>query len=632
MKFVIPLKLLEWGGVSRSVYSALILFLILQPLAALAAPPKQYLSQDDLFKIIDENGKEFECGSIGGEYVPVYEPKSEKYDNFYGKVQNQKKKIKKAKKANKPQATIKKLTKTLKNLKKANAAGRIACSQGPSLKAPLGEALSLEKLDKELSEEDVRYFLEKAGFGRGPREEYLIDIGVGQGIDALVDAFMTTRAEDADLMARVTDRLDGQIGSTTTQTPSGQRAGLMDLWANTNNPYAEKLAIFLLSVWTVAGDVIADETFRHVWWNYNNKIRSYAYADTDLPTMALDITRDPLMLIFLNNELNVKGNPNENYARELMELFTLGPTDLDNNPNYTETTLLAQGDIANAAKALTGWTVKKDYTINDLVSKYDPKRHESGPHLMFADKAYRIYVEDDAALVSAIFTNHPNVSIYYANEILQWYLTAQPSRELIENFAAVIKANNFKLRPAMKTFLSSKAFFYSGYRDTAAKDSVEFGVEVVRTLGLDKAFNPNEAQKQIEYMGMLINNPPSVFWFNPSSWTGPSVILERANYVAGIFGDTTAQQQSDPDWSPVGVLPAGAATAAEVIDYAAAKIGCSGITADQRALLEDYMGKIRNYDGSFTKKSYDNTDINAQSMKGLGVYYQLLGLPCAQLK
>lgn len=69
------------------------------------------------------------------------------------------------------------------------------------------------------------------------------------------------------------------------------------------------------------------------------------------------------MLIYLSNELNVKGSPNENYARELLELFTMGPENLDGEPNYTETKVDGSGDIATAAKMLTGWQVKLDYLI-----------------------------------------------------------------------------------------------------------------------------------------------------------------------------------------------------------------------------------------------------------------------------
>ncbi|MBP9838269.1 MAG: hypothetical protein KBC84_06105, partial [Proteobacteria bacterium] len=112
---------------------------------------------------------------------------------------------------------------------------------------------SLEPLSRPITSEDVRYLGEKAGFGFSSREEYLTSIGVNQGVAALVENFMNTRAEDSGLMDRVNDLLDGDVGRTTTQSAYGQRAALMELQTHTNNPYAERFALFLLSVWTVSG-------------------------------------------------------------------------------------------------------------------------------------------------------------------------------------------------------------------------------------------------------------------------------------------------------------------------------------------------------------------------------------------
>ena len=73
--------------------------------------------------------------------------------------------------------------------------------------------------------------------------------------------------------------------------------------------------------------------------------------NTDSRALLVEITRDPLMLIFLDGTINIASAPNENYARELLELFTMGPANLNGDPNYTE----EGGDITEISKALTGW-------------------------------------------------------------------------------------------------------------------------------------------------------------------------------------------------------------------------------------------------------------------------------------
>lgn len=494
------------------------------------------------------------------------------------------------------------------------------------------EENSLLPLERALSKDDLQTLLEKAGFGLGPRDEYLVNIALNQGVNALVEEFLRNKSEDDGLITRVEDLFDREIGNDTTQSASGQRQGLLELWTHTNNPYAEKLAIFLLSVWTVSGDVIEDETFRYLWWEYFQRLRNSAANDTDLVSLGIEITRDPLMLIYLNNELNVKGKPNENYARELMELFTLGPTNLSGSINYTETNPDGTGDIATAAKILTGWKVRKAWEPPSVQAIFEQRRHEPGPHTMFAGTAHAFSAENEEDLVRGIFSRHPNTAIYYAKEILQYYLTPNPSRTLIENLSIVIRENSFKLRPVLKILFNSKAFYHSKYKNTLQKDSVEFAVETIRLLKLENAFDQNEAERKLSNMGMEINNPPSVFWFNPSSWTGPSILLERANFLAQLFGDSSAQQKITPRWSPALVLPVGNISAEDVIVSLATYLGIKEVNINSKQQLLTYLNKVKQSNGNYRSVAYNNTNTSHQRNKGGGLIYVLTAMPDYQLK
>lgn len=491
---------------------------------------------------------------------------------------------------------------------------------------------SLLPLDRNPNRVDVQLLLEKAGFGLGPREEYLVGIAQTQGVSALVDEFVANKSEEEGLISRVDDMLDDEIGSSTTQSSRGQRAALLELWTHTNNPYAERLALFLLSLWTVSGDVIEDETFRYLWWDYFERLRVNAANDTNLVNLGVEITEDPLMLIYLNNELNVKGKPNENYARELMELFTLGPTNLDGTPNYTETNTDGTGDIATAAKILTGWKISKSWEPPAVQAVFEQRRHDVGPHLMFPGTANAFYAENSEDLVRGIFSRHANTAVYYAKEILKDYLTPEPSRTLINNLSIVIKENNFNLRPILKTLFKSQAFYNSKYRNTLPKNSVEYAVETIRLLKLENAFDQREAQRQLTNMGMEINSPPSVFWFNPSSWTGPSILLERANFLAQILGDSTAQQKISPRWSPSLVLPSGNLSAEQVLDSLASYLGINEINTDSKLQLLTYINTVKQWNGTYHTVTYSNTNTSHQRNKGGGLIYVLTAMTDYQLK
>lgn len=613
-------------------YLAIMLSVIL-PFSAFAADKNIIDNPGSIFTV--KSGKRtVSCLLVGGSYLSGKLTKDSKFKLAEFEVAAINKKIKKLKKQ-RQLSLIKVQKKKLKTLKKRISTDNKLCIAGaPPVGTPVpsSDAFSMTKLDRALTGDDVRQLVTRAGFGYSAREEWLVPVAASGGVDALVDQFMTAREEDAGLRARLEDMTDGQIGTSTTQTPPGQREALFELWTHTNNPYSERMALFLLSVWTVGGDVIGDETFRFVFWDYYKKLQTYAAAQTDLPTIGVEITRDPLMLIYLSNELNDKSSPNENYARELMELFTLGPEDLDGQPNYTETREDGSGDIAVAARMLTGWKVDDDYAIPALVPRYLPSRHSVGPHTMFVGKSYQFSGETDEDLVRGIFANHPGVKHYYAKEILKEYLTPTPSRELIEAFARIIAENGYKLRPSMAVLLKSKAFYHPSYLHTLTKNSVEFAVEAVKVLGLQDAYDPNTVDDQIESMGMPVNQTPSVFWFNPNGWTSAAISLERSNFIGRILGDSTAQQKPDPDWSAQLALPSGNVTSSEVIDYVASRLGIVSLPESLKQSLDAYMNRALQYDNSYLSQPYSNLDSTRQKQKGLGLYYILMTTPDFQLK
>ncbi len=579
----------------------------------------------------------FSVISPTGKYLTCYQTKNGSY--LSGKVKGKNfvseneeiKKLKEKKKNATTEKAIKKLTTKIKEKKKSLADNKAFCENGSKSKGSIGSS-SMALLDRVMTEEDVRYLFEKAGFGLSPSENSYVSIGVTQGVSALVDAFMSTYNEDAGVLDTVNDYLDNQLNVTTTQSPAGQRAALMYLWSKTNNPYAEKFALFLLSVWTVSGDVISDETFRGEWWDYFNLLRASSYGETDLRSLAKDVTLNPLMLVYLNNELNKKGNPNENYARELMELFLLGTTNLDGEPNYTETALDGSGDIASAAKFLTGWSVKNNYSTNQMETEEKPIQHEPGIFTMFPGKSWSFSGSTYSDLTQGIIDNHPNTCIYYAKEILKEYVIPTPPKELIESFAKVIQDNDYHLRKAMKILLSSKAFYDSAYRNTVPKNPAEFAIELIRILEMEDAYNPKEGQKAIGNMGMQVNMASSVFWYPQDGWLSPSVMLNKVNLFIDLTGDFTSLALPEPDWTAAKILPSGAVTAEEVINFAAHRLGVGEVDSNIVATIKDYMDKKKQYNNVFTSDPYNNTDPADQNMKGLGAYYQLLSMPEFSLK
>ncbi|MCB0340441.1 MAG: DUF1800 family protein, partial [Bdellovibrionales bacterium] len=325
------------------------------------------------------------------------------------------------------------------------------------------------------------YLLEKAAFGRSAKESAIVSAGLSGGAAAAVTELMKIKGEPSGMLSKALDYLNEQEGVSLTDaqmTLRGIRQAWLHIMTQTNNPYHEKFALFLLSVWTVGESVVTNSKEIPLMWNYIERLRSTARSSTaQLRDLANEIVTDPFMLIYLNGNYNLKDNPNENFAREFFELFTVGPKNLNGVANYTE-----KEDIVEAARRFTGWRIVE---LDDkLLPVFSPQDHDTGTDELFRGTTYACKATAEEDVVACTIGNHPSVAPYYAKEILEFYLTPNPSSVLIKEFAKVIENNDFDLRASMKVLLSSKAFFHPNYRDTLPKQSAEFAVGIIRTLGL----------------------------------------------------------------------------------------------------------------------------------------------------
>src|SRR4029079_8812049 len=142
------------------------------------------------------------------------------------------------------------------------------------------------------------------------------------------------------------------------------------------------------------------------------------FATGNYKTLTLEVSKNPAMLIFLNNNENRKEHPNENYARELMELFTMGIG------NYTEK------DIKESARAFSGWTCAGDQFV------FNRRAHDDG-NKTFLGKTGNF---DGAQIVDIIFDNAATPK-YIATRLLKFFAVDEPEGEIVEALAATVKAN-----------------------------------------------------------------------------------------------------------------------------------------------------------------------------------------------
>ena len=206
--------------------------------------------------------------------------------------------------------------------------------------------------------------------------------------------------------------------------------------------------------------------FEYVFKSYREFIREYTIL--------------PLTLQFLNGNVNRLGAPDENYARELQELFTIGKGP---NSDYTEE------DVREAARVLTGWT----FFWPENETQFVPARHDSGNKQFSAFYGNATITgkfgepgRDELDELLDIIFAHPECPLYLARRLYTFFVFPEISdaveAEIIPQLATLLKENNFEWVPALKTLLKSEHFFDSGNRGTIIKSPVDFIYGSFRTL------------------------------------------------------------------------------------------------------------------------------------------------------
>lgn len=224
--------------------------------------------------------------------------------------------------------------------------------------------------------------------------------------------------------------------------------------------------------------------------------------------LLLDVSRDPAMIVWLDGEQNVKGRPNENYARELFELFALGVG------NYSEK------DIREAARAFTGWHQ------NAGQYRFIRTAHDFGPKTVFGQTG-----DFDGADVVRLTLQRPACAKFMAAKLLREFLCPEPPAELLDMLAARLRETDFDLGATLKTLLNSEAMFDPRFYRARIKSPIEFAVGIVRSLEMQVP--ANALADAVSQMGQRLFEPPSVKgWDGHRGWLNSATMLVRLNAAA----------------------------------------------------------------------------------------------------
>jgi hypothetical protein len=233
------------------------------------------------------------------------------------------------------------------------------------------------------------------------------------------------------------------------------------------------------------------------------------------------IAQDPAMLVWLDNKDNVKGRPNENFAREVMELFTMGE-----GQGYTE------HDIREIARAFTGWTMTKDETVEDE-GKFidDAKLHDDSVKSFLGEKGnFNGYDAID------IILRQPSASRFITKKIYRFFVREQISAEMNDKLAKALTDAKYDFKPLMKTIFLSKDFYSEPSVATQIKSPVQLLVSTYRKMGLKSIPGIPDFNETCGALGQSLFLPPNVAgWAGGRTWINPATLLARGNFAETLL-------------------------------------------------------------------------------------------------
>jgi uncharacterized protein (DUF1800 family) len=319
---------------------------------------------------------------------------------------------------------------------------------------------------------------------------------VKNGPDATVDRLMK-----GDPAAANYEPLIAASGASIAQ--SGDEANLRGWWLYAmlygGHPLREKLTLFWHNHFATS---VAKVRNVPAMLAQNQIIRKYALGS--FRAMLSDISRDPAMLIWLDSNRNVKGQANENFARELLELFTLGVG------HYCER------DIREAARAFTGW-----HTDGELFT-FSARYHDGTGKEFMGQKG-----EFDGGDIQKIALNQPAAALFLARKLYRFFVSesADPPNTLLEPLAERLRTNDFEIAPVVAMILRSRHFFSEHAYRQRVKSPVEYVLGVVRVVKPDVA--PRDLVNSLEQMGQSLFAPPNVKGWVGGRCSAVSPVLRR---------------------------------------------------------------------------------------------------------
>jgi uncharacterized protein (DUF1800 family) len=427
----------------------------------------------------------------------------------------------------------------------------------------------------------IAHLLRRAGFGSSPSE---LDAAVARGFDATLEALLNP-TDDHDAAE---DDLS-QVSFDLTKVNDAQRWWIVRM-RYTSRPLVEKMTLFWHGHFATAVSKVGGQNI-DLMRQQNDLFRSQGLGN--FHDLLLAVSKDPAMLIWLDGRQNHKNAPNENYGRELMELFTMGIG------NYTE------DDVKAAARAFTGWTLDKNrqFTFND-------RDHDGSPKTFLGHSG-----NFDGTDILNILAGQPATAKFLATKLARFFVSDPPDDALVSSLASTYLSSKYDIRSVLRALFKSDAFSSDAARHALIKSPAEFVIGALRTLNI--ATNGLGLPAIMQTLGQELFNPPNVAgWPAGETWIATNTVLARDNMANSI---AVAGKPESGFLANVGQLLklTSLARASDLVTGLTDLLVDGDLTADETQALYNYLGAGVG----------DTIDLTKQDLKVRGLLYLTLSLP-----
>jgi uncharacterized protein (DUF1800 family) len=385
-----------------------------------------------------------------------------------------------------------------------------------------------------LDYDGAAHLLRRMGFGGTPEEiESLSARGREGAVDYLINYDQIDNKAMDDLLIQNFDFLTPPIDNKDISNNEIRRWWITRM-IHSKRQFEEKLTLFWHNHFATSSSKVQDA----LMYNQNLVLRQYGLDRFD--TLLLKVSQDPAMLVWLDNITNVLGQPNENFAREIQELFTMGINDVVTGaPNYTER------DVQEIARGFTGWKFNVNRRNGTISYNFfvQQNQHDNTAKTIYGQTS-NFSGEDIITLISARQATARYLVWKLFNFFVYPLTTSNADKNTINKFANVYLNNNHSIKELARAIFTSDEFFSERAFFSLVKQPTEFVVGVIRMLG--GSYNPGTSvgdQRRVSQvphassrnMGQDIFGPPDVAgWDFNLGWINTASMLERFNY-ANVF-------------------------------------------------------------------------------------------------